>query len=65
MFIMFKSEKLFIINNLNNGKLLNKRSEFVSKCRHQNKFSLNSVKDDSKDWYVFVDEVFIFWIVVI
>ena len=43
------SEKLFIINNFNNQNLLNKRNEFVSKCRHQNKFLLNSVKDDSKD----------------
>ena len=42
-------EKLIIINNFNNANLLNKRSEFISKCRHTNKFLLSNVKDDSKD----------------
>ena len=29
--------------------MLNKRSEFISKCRHINKQLLNRVKDDSND----------------
>ena len=43
------TEKLHIINSFDDANLLNKRSEFISKCRHSNKFTLNSVKDDSKD----------------
>ena len=31
------TEKYFIINNLGDNKLLNKKSEFVDKCRHQKK----------------------------
>ena len=42
-------EKLFIISNLDNKTLLNKRNEFVSKCRHINKNMINSVKSDSMD----------------
>lgn len=43
------SEKLFIINNFKNDNLLNKRSEFVSKCRHQSKYLLSNAKLDSMD----------------
>ena len=43
------SEKGFIIRNLDNVNMLNKRSEFISKCRHINKRLLNTVKDDSND----------------
>ena len=35
------AEKLYIIKRSNN-KLLNKRSELVSKCRHENKFYLKN-----------------------
>ena len=31
------TEKYFILNNLGDNKLLNKKSEFVYKCRHQKK----------------------------
>ena len=41
------SEKAFIIRNLDDVKMLKKRSEFISKCRH--KRLLNRVKDDSYD----------------
>ena len=44
------SEKAFIIRNLDDVNMLNKRSEFISKCRHINKRLLNRVKDDSNDW---------------
>ena len=44
------SEKAFIIRNLDDVNMLNKRSEFISKCRHINKLLLNRVKDDSNDW---------------
>ena len=46
--ILCLSEKFFIIKNLDDVNLLNKRSEFISKCRHMNKHMLQSVKD-SKD----------------
>ena len=43
------SEKRFIIRNLDNVNMLNKKSEFISKCRHINKRLLIKVKDDSND----------------
>lgn len=42
------TEKLVIIENLDDNSFLNKRSEFISKCRHTNKYLLNPQKD-SKD----------------
>ena len=41
------SEKTFIIRNLDDIDMLNKRSELISKCRHINKQLLNRVKDNS------------------
>ena len=38
------SEKLFIIRDLGNVNTLNKKSEFISKCRHINKRFLIKVK---------------------
>ena len=43
------SEKLFIIRNLDNVNMLNKKSKFISKCHHINKRLLIKVKDDSND----------------
>ena len=43
-------EKAFIIRKLDDVNMLNKRPEFISKCRHINKRLLNRVKDDSNDW---------------
>ena len=44
------TEKYFILNNLGNNKLLNKKSKFVNKCRHQKKMLLSSVLcEDSLD----------------
>ena len=37
------SEKCFILNDLGDNILLNKKSEFVNKCRQQNKLLLSSV----------------------
>ena len=43
-------EKFLNINSLNGKKLLSKRFELVSKCRHQNKLLLCNVKrNDSTD----------------
>ena len=39
-------EKAFIIRNLDDKNMLNKRSEFISTCRHINKRLLKRVKDD-------------------
>ena len=46
------SEKLFVMRNMDNVNMLNKKSELISKCCHINKRLLIKVKDDSKD-YVF------------
>ena len=37
-------EKLYILNALGDERCLNKRTEFISKCRHQNKLLLKNVK---------------------
>ena len=39
------TEKLEIINNLDDSQCLNKRSEFISKCRHVNKYAITTAKD--------------------
>ncbi len=41
------TEKLYIINS-NNDSLLNKRSELISKCRHENKFYLKNNRTISR-----------------
>ena len=46
---LYLSEKAFIIRTLDVINMLDKRSEFVSKCQHVNKRLLNRVKDDSND----------------
>ena len=38
-------EKLYILNALGDKRCLNKRTEFMRKCRHQNKLLLKNVKD--------------------
>ena len=43
------SEKTFIIRNLDDVNMLNKRLEFTSKCQHINKRLLNKVKDDGNN----------------
>ena len=44
------TERFFIINSIEDNRLLNKRSEFVNKCRHQNKYLIKYVKlKDSMD----------------
>ena len=43
------SEKAFMIRNPDGVNMLNKRSEFISKCQHTNKQLLNRVRDDSND----------------
>ena len=37
-------EKLYIIDFIDNNRLLNKRNEFISGCKHQNKLLLKNVK---------------------
>ena len=46
---LYLSEKAFIIRNLDDVNMLNKRSEFISKCLHINIRLLNRIKDDSND----------------
>ena len=38
------TEKILIINSIGDNRVLNKRSEFVKKCRHQNKYLIKHVK---------------------
>ena len=40
------AEKIAIITFPNKDKLLNKRTELVSKCRHENKFMLSNYTGD-------------------
>ena len=47
---MRKIEKFFIINSIRDNRVLNKRSEFINKCRHQNKYLIKNVNlKDSMD----------------
>ena len=39
-------EKLYILNALGDETCLNKNSEFINICRHQNKLLLKNVKDN-------------------
>ena len=39
------TEKLFILKTLGDDDCLNKKTEFINKCRHQNKLLLKNVKD--------------------
>ena len=41
------TEKFDIIESLDNKNLLNKKSELVSKCRHQNKLLLCNLKKNN------------------
>ena len=44
------TEKFYIIQFLDDKNLLNKKSELVNKCRHQNKLLLSHVKrNDTMD----------------
>ena len=37
-------EKLYIIDFIDSNRLVNKRNEFISGCKHQNKLLLKNVK---------------------
>ena len=41
------TEKYYILNALGDDRCLNKRNEFIAKCRHQNKLLLKYVKDSN------------------
>ena len=43
------SEKACLIRILDDVNMLNKRSEFISKCQHINRLLLNRVKNDRND----------------
>ena len=43
------TEKCFILNNLGDNKLLNKKLEFVNKCCHQKKLLSSVLCEDSMD----------------
>ena len=42
------TEKVFIINALNDTQLLNKKSELIKTCHHQKKLILKSLKRNNK-----------------
>ena len=44
------TEKVFLINALNNSRLLNKKSELINTCRHQNKLLLKCLKRTNKKY---------------
>ena len=41
------TEKYYLLNALGDDRCLNKRNEFVTKCRHQNKLLLKYFKDSN------------------
>ena len=43
------TEKQMILKDITYPNMLNKRSEFISKCRHQRKLLLCDIKSDSMD----------------
>ena len=43
------NEKMLIIDNIHDNNILNQKSEFISKCRHQRNHMLSFIKDDSHD----------------
>ena len=42
--VNYLTEKLWIINQINDNNILNKKSELINKCRHLNKFLLKHVQ---------------------
>ena len=48
VFIVYLKEKYFIINYPHEEILLNKQSELISKCRHENKNMLANVGNSDK-----------------
>ena len=42
------TEKVFIINALNDSQLLNKKSELINTCRHQNNLLFKCLKRNNK-----------------
>ena len=44
------TERSFIINCIGDNRLLNKTSEFVNKCRHQNNCLIKNVKLKKTVW---------------
>ena len=42
---LYLMEKLYILNAIGDDRCLKKITEFISKCRHQNKLPLKNVKD--------------------
>lgn len=41
------AEKLLILDNFSDEDLVNEKTEFLKKCRHQNKFLIKSVKEQN------------------
>ena len=41
---LFLTEKLWLLKHVNDVNLLNKKSEFISKCRHENKLLIKSAE---------------------
>ena len=39
------TEKLWLLKHVNDVNLLNKKSEFISKCRHENKLLIKSAEE--------------------
>ena len=52
------TEKLWIINHINDNNILNKKSELINKCRHLNRFLLKHVK--KKQWTLVLG-IFVFF----
>ena len=42
------TEKVFVINAINDSQLLNRKSELTNTCRHQNKLLLKCLKRNNR-----------------
>ena len=51
--------KVFIKNALNDSRLVNKKSELINTCRHQNKLLLKSLKESNRKYEVWITNFYV------
>ena len=54
-------EKLYIIDFIDDNRLLNKRNEFISGCKHQNKLLLKNIKWNLNCFWHTHERIFLYW----
>ena len=48
-----------MINALNDSRLVNKKSELINTCRHQNKLLLKSLKESNRKYEVWIANFYV------